>query len=133
MSERLNDHIQLLYRVQERLTNAQPQAGGLISDEILHQLAQVIDLLQEHSDAAYAQGGDWLVHIFTHVPQLTPAIDRDLLWFFGGECLHFLTDEEIDLFQQLDELEEENRQRGAVFDRQVAKQLLQAGGSGFNA
>lgn len=133
MSERLNDHIQLLYRVQERLSNAQPQAGGLISDEILHQLAQVIDLLQEHSDSAYARGGDWLVHIFTHVPQLTPAIDRDLLWFFGGECLHFLTDEEISLFQQLDELEEENRQRGAVFDRQVAKQLLQSGGSGFNA
>lgn len=133
MSERLNDHIQLLYRVQERLTNAQPQAGGLISDEILHQLAQVIDLLQEHSDSAYARGGDWLAHIFTHVPQLTPAIDRDLLWFFGGECLHFLTDEEINLFQQLDELEEENRQRGAVFDRQVAKQLLQAGSPGFNA
>src|SRR5690606_30433744 len=117
----------------ERLTNAQPQAGGMNRDEILHLLPLENCLLHDPPDSLSPRGGDWLVHIFTHVPQLTPAIDRDLLWFFGGECLHFLTDEEISLFQQLDELEEENRQRGAVFDRQVAKQLLQAGGSGFNA
>ncbi len=133
MSERLNDHIQLLYRVHERLSRAQEQSGGLISDGILHQLTQVIDLLREHSDAGYEQGRDWLVHIFTHVPQLSPAVDRDLLWFFGGDCLHFLSDDEMLQFQQLDELEEQCLQNGEPFDRQTSKQLLSAGGSGFNA
>lgn len=133
MSERLNDHIQLLYRVHERLGRAQSQSGGLISDEILHQLMQVIDLLREHSDAGYAQGQDWLVRIFTHVPQLSPAVERDLLWFFGGDCLHFLSDDEIRLFQQLDELEEDCVRQGKSFDRHASKRLLNAGDSGFNA
>lgn len=124
MSERLNDHIQLLHRVHERLSQARSHSSDLISDAILHQLSQVIDLLREHSDAGYEQGQDWMVQIFTHQPQLGPAIDRDLLWFFGGDCLHFLTDAEMQAFQQLEELEEEYRLRGEVFDRQAARQLL---------
>lgn len=34
---------------------------------------------------------------------LVPLIKRELLWFTGGECLHFLGDEEITLYQQLEE------------------------------
>ncbi|WP_111637014.1 PA2817 family protein [Marinomonas shanghaiensis] len=34
---------------------------------------------------------------------LVPLIKRELLWFVGGECLHFLGDEEIALYQQLEE------------------------------
>ena len=32
-----------------------------------------------------------------------PVIERELFWFFGGECLHYLTDEEITQFQRIDE------------------------------
>ena len=42
---------------------------------------------------------------------LVPLIKRELLWFVGGECLHFLGDEEISLYQQLeDHLYELDRQ-----------------------
>ncbi|MAD46673.1 MAG: hypothetical protein CMI02_16000 [Oceanospirillaceae bacterium] len=127
MSERLNDLTQRLHQVGERLRKAQPQAAGVISDEILHQLDQVIDLLREHSGSGYQQGHDWVVQIFIHLPQLNPVIDRDILWFFGGDCLHFLTDEEISLFQQLDEREAEAEARGEDFDRAAEKARLQSG------
>ncbi|MCV2402722.1 hypothetical protein OFY17_07480 [Marinomonas sp. C2222] len=34
---------------------------------------------------------------------LVPLIKRELLWFTGGECLHFLGDEEIALYQNLED------------------------------
>ncbi|RBP84626.1 hypothetical protein EBI01_04370 [Marinomonas rhizomae] len=44
---------------------------------------------------------------------LVPLIKRELLWFVGGECLHFLGDEEIALYQQLEdhlyELDNQNK------------------------
>ena len=103
MSEHLLKPLKQLHNVRERLNKAKEHSPELIEDEILHQLAQVIDLLKEHSDAAYLQGQDLLSRIFTHHPQLSPVIERELLWFFGGDCLHFLTDEEIDAFQEQNE------------------------------
>ena len=44
---------------------------------------------------------------------LVPLIKRELLWFTGGECLHFLGDEEIALYQELEdhlyELDSQNK------------------------
>ncbi|MFP3526579.1 PA2817 family protein, partial [Pantoea sp. SIMBA_072] len=53
-------------------------------------------------------------------------VPRDLLWFFGGDCLHFMPDSELDLYQQLEELRYEAEQRGAPFDWNVEKQQLLA-------
>ena len=103
MTEKLNYYVQLLKNVQARLTKAQENASDLLSDDILHQLEEVINSIMEHSDSAYVLGQNWMVQVFTHLPQFTPAIERELLWFFGGDCLHFLSDEEIDRFQQADE------------------------------
>ena len=33
-------------------------------------------------------------------PSLWEGVDRHLLWFFGGELLHFLSEEELNAFQQ---------------------------------
>lgn len=45
---------------------------------------------------------------------LVPLIKRELLWFVGGECLHFLGDEEIALYQRLEdrlfELDRQNKE-----------------------
>lgn len=103
MTELPNHPVQLLKNVQSRLEQAQQHVPDLLGDEILQQLAEIIQLFSQHSDAAYEQGQQWLVRLFTHLPQFTPAIDRQLLWVFGGECLHFLSDDEIDEFQRLDE------------------------------
>lgn len=103
MSEHLLKPLGQLNRIFAQLEKAQTQSPELIEGEILHQLAELIELLREHSEQAYGKGQDWLVRIFTHYPQLAPVIDRELLWFFGGDCLHYLTDSEIAHFQQQDD------------------------------
>lgn len=105
MTELQPTALQLLKNVQSRLEKAQQHVPDLLGDEILQQLAEIIQLFSQHSDAAYEQGQDWLVKVFTHLPQFTPSIERELLWRFGGECLHFLSDDEIAEFQRLDEEE----------------------------
>ncbi len=55
-------------------------------------------------DTYNQQGQHILTQIISQYPHITPAINRDLLWYFGGDCLHYMGDEEIDLYQQLDEL-----------------------------
>lgn len=133
VNERLNHHIQLLNQVQQRMQRANESNPGAIADEILHQLQQLIEQLEERTDSAYAAGQDWLMGILVHQPQLTPVIDRDLLWFFGGECLHFMSDEEIDLFQKLDEQEADHDQASGSFDRDAVKALLQQSSDQFDA
>lgn len=41
--------------------------------------------------------------LVAHFPTLMPTVPRDLLWFFGGNCLHFMGEEEISYFQELEE------------------------------
>ena len=43
---------------------------------------------------------DVLLRLHRRFPSLWEGVDRHLLWFFGGELLHFLSDEELDAFQQ---------------------------------
>jgi len=51
-------------------------------------------------------------------------VPRDLLWFFGGDCLHFMPDDEIAVFQQLEERRYEAEQNDKPFDWNLEKQLL---------
>ena len=53
----------------------------------------------ELCDAGQALVG-FIVHYF---PQFMPELHRDLLWYFGGDCLHYLGDEELDRYQTLDD------------------------------
>jgi hypothetical protein len=58
---------------------------------------------------------------YTHIAHLVP---RDLLWFFGGDCLHFMPDDELDLYQALEERRFEAEQNDEPFDWNQEKQLL---------
>lgn len=58
-------------------------------------LEQMVSLSPEYEH----QGRIVLTRIQSQLPELWPHVDRRLLWFFGGDCLHFLSDEEIDAFQ----------------------------------
>lgn len=49
-------------------------------------------------------------------PNLVPLMHRELLYFIGGECLHFLGDEELALYQQVDEQLYEAEQAGDSVD-----------------
>ena len=49
-------------------------------------------------------GQELLSRIPLSYTELVPLIPRDLFWFFGGDCLHYMPDHEIETYQQLDEM-----------------------------
>lgn len=83
----------------------------------LQKIAQNPGLLHEEAPAL-------IQRLFTTYPELAPEIPRDLLWFLGGDCLHYMPDEEIALHQSLDELREEAASNGQVLDYTAARARL---------
>ncbi|MEK9712794.1 MAG: PA2817 family protein [Thalassolituus sp.] len=124
MNNRLSYHLELLQETLQRLEKAAAHDSEAIGGDILQQFRDLIDQLTEHSDSAYDQGQDLIAKIATHQPQLMPTLDRALLWFFGGECLHFLTDDEINRFQHLDEMAAEAEADGKEYDYRSAGRSL---------
>lgn len=86
-------------------------------DELLTQLPV------EPEESIYL-GQDLLVQVFNRYPQIAHLVPRDLLWFFGGDCLHFMPDDEIDLYQALEERRFAAEQDDEPFDWNQEKQLL---------
>jgi len=69
-------------------------------------------------------GQDMMSQVILRYPQIAHLVPRDLLWFFGGDCLHFMPDEELDLYQALEERRFEAEQNEEPFDWNQEKQLL---------
>lgn len=67
-------------------------------------------------DAFYQTGQEFICRLVGGFPQLTHLVARDLFWFFGGDCLHYMPDEEIDVFQRLDEIRAQANEEGEDFD-----------------
>ena len=65
----------------------------------LHQLAKLPGGVAEQT-----LGQRLITTCITSYPHWVGIIPRDLFWYFGGDCMHFLGDEEIEQFQRLDEL-----------------------------
>lgn len=51
----------------------------------------------------YDRGRELVSRLFTSYPEFAPTFPRELLWFFGGECLHYMPDEEIAEFERRQE------------------------------
>ena len=68
-------------------------------------------------------GQDILCQVIQRYPQIAHLVPRDLLWFFGGDCLHFMPDEELELYQALEERRFEAEQNDEPFDWNQEKQL----------
>jgi hypothetical protein len=97
-----NGPIELMKKLSGRLQAA--QIGGFIDTESLEQLNELIIELEAHQESAWEDSRHWLANLMMFNPQLAPAVDRELLWILGGDCLHSLTDEELNSFQQQEEL-----------------------------
>ena len=69
------------------------------------------------------QGQELLCRIVAGYPQLMVLLPRDLLWFFGGDCLHYMPDEEISVFQSLDEQRYAARGKNSSFFYENARAL----------
>ncbi|WP_312934052.1 PA2817 family protein [Pseudomonas sp.] len=86
-------------------------------DELLTQLV-------ENPLQSQYLGQDLLCQVIQRYPQIAHLVPRDLLWFFGGDCLHYMPDDEMDVYQQLEERRYDAEQSGRHFDWHEERQLL---------
>lgn len=83
--------------------------------EFVLALARLCEATALTEDIAY-EGQQLIGKAIASYPHITPLISRDLFWFFGGDCLHFMPDEDIANYQILDEKRFEAESNGEVFD-----------------
>jgi hypothetical protein len=90
----------------------------------LQRYDRMLEDLQAADPVALADGQELLVQVFHRYPQIAHLLPRDLLWFFAGECLHYLDDAEVRLYQCLDERRHEAEQEGESFDWLAEREAL---------
>lgn len=100
---------------------------GQVSDEshalFLERFDELVVNLRDIPEERHL-GQDLICQVFHRYPQIAHLVPRDLLWFFGGDCLHFMPDEEIEIFQRLEERRYEAESSGEPFDWNMERQLL---------
>ncbi|WP_207063781.1 PA2817 family protein [Motiliproteus sp. SC1-56] len=120
-------HLNLLKASFNRLLKAPPfNTQELVPDDLdfLEQLVNLVKALEADQEDALYLGQDALCRLVRAYPHLVQLVDRDLFWFFGGDCLHFMPDEEIAVFQRLDELRFEAEAAGEPFNLEEARARL---------
>ena len=90
----------------------------------LERFDELLSLLPQDPLHSQYLGQDLLCQVIQRYPQIAHLVPRDLLWFFAGDCLHYLSDEEIDMYQALEERRYEAEQNDEPFDWNQEKQLL---------
>ena len=93
------------------------------TDQAFLQDLQKLSTASQHDDAYQVTGQALLSRIVANYAHITPHVSRDLFWFFGGDCLHFLSDEEITNYQKLDEILYEAETSNQVTDYPTAKAM----------
>lgn len=122
----LDHHLALLAHLRGILV-ALGEAEQILDDShalFLERFDELLSQLPDDTEASLYLGQDLISQIFHRYPQIAHLVPRDLLWFFGGDCLHFMPDEEIELFQRLDERRFQAQQNDEPFDWNQEKQLL---------
>ncbi len=119
-NETFHHHRQLLNEFVEKLPAALKE---VVQEEqaleLIDNLRQACEALDDNSADGWHLAQNWLFSFIGNHPQLTPVVPRELLWFLGGDCLHFLTDEEISRFQQVEDKSAEDGISWADAKRQV--------------
>jgi hypothetical protein len=100
------------------------RTDSLEATDTLRELAMSFDGAAKGDDDLYQSAPALVERLFTTYPDFAPTVPRELLWFLGGECLHYMPDEEIALYQQLDEMRDTAKISGKVLDFQAARAKL---------
>ncbi len=112
-------HQRLIVQLAQHIRSTAPFNGDAL-DEVQGEFIQKLDQLSDSSTAADEQrhlGQTLLSQIVSSFPHITPSVPRALFWYFGGDCMHYLGDEEIAHFQQLEERYHElQREQGKTLD-----------------
>ncbi|MGX5219219.1 MULTISPECIES: PA2817 family protein [Pseudomonas] len=125
-SSHLDHHLALLTQLRGILV-ALGEAEQVLDDShalFIERYDELIALLPVDTESSLYLGQDLISQIFHRYPQIAHLVPRDLLWFFGGDCLHFMPDEEIEMFQTLDERRFEAMENDQPFDWNQEKRLL---------
>ncbi|MDH2436386.1 PA2817 family protein [Pokkaliibacter sp. MBI-7] len=105
----------------EALPEFAPEHISETDELFLENFQHLIESMSTHSGDWYAEGQDVINQLVRLYPQHTHLASRDLFWFFGGDCLHFLDDEEIEFYQNIEELRFQAEQQGLHFDYEALK------------
>jgi len=117
-------HHELLEKLAKEIKSA-PPFNDRETSELQAVFLQKLDEMVDGSIPSHeiAEQGQWLLStIVSHYQLLMPTVPRSLFWYFGGDCLHYLGDEEIHRFQQLDEAFHdaiENGQEGVSYENLI--------------
>ena len=82
----------------------------------LESLAAQCRELGKRSAALLDEAPALIYRLFTVAPGVAQGFPRDLLWYLGAECLHFMPDEEIERYTALDESRRQLAAQGGRFD-----------------
>jgi hypothetical protein len=96
----------------------------LPEDHPLKALSEEYQSLADPANDVYRLGPDLVATLFNTFTEFAPTFPRQLLWFLGGDCLHYLTDEEIAQFQQLEDMRVDAARRGEIFKLEEARAKL---------
>ena len=99
-------------------------AENLPEEDPLRALAAEFAGLAGGDGDLYGEGASLVSRLFTGFPDVAPLLPRDLLWFFGGECLHFMPDAEIEAYQRLEQQRLQAAARGERLDLRAARANL---------
>jgi len=118
-------HLELLAAFSAQIQQLPPFDSEILSEDDQEFLAALAQLHQQPHEAGFLEQGQVLIcRVVGAYSHLMPLLYRDLLWFFGGDCLHFMPDEEIAVFQQLDEQREDAKQQQTPFSYKEARAKL---------
>lgn len=112
----LNYHLRLLRDFVRQTQQLPPFVLDECSEEdreFLERLEALPDLSEQ--DDFLFEGQQLINRVVASYPHLMPLLHRDLLWFFGGDCLHYMPDDEIARYQELDERRHEAAATGEPF------------------
>jgi hypothetical protein len=99
------------------------EAQNSSEEDPIRELAEGFAIIAT-GEGLYERGPGLAAQLFASCPQLAPAFPRELLWFIGGDCLHYMPDEELAVFQQLEEIRAGAAARGEVLDFHAEKAKL---------
>ncbi|MFC3149942.1 PA2817 family protein [Litoribrevibacter euphylliae] len=120
-------HLRLLKQSYEAFREKEPFLGQDLDQDAIAFLAAYEQLIKDmvHLDPNHVFSGQQLVtQQISKYPDLTECWARDLLWYFGGDCLHYMPDDEIEKFQQLDDARFEAIDEGKAFQREKVRNRI---------
>lgn len=109
-------HQSLLNNLYQLTDQTLEQSHRTQEDQVLVEQLEQLSKATTIDENFIAVGQQAICRIVAAYPHIAPQTPRDLFWLFGGDCLHYMPDEEIAKYQHLDEQRFEAEDNNTDFD-----------------